>query len=81
MIKQYSNLSKTPTTASLEPTWTTEMERQAELTLLSQTLHLSGDQLDVFLEELDISMGEYERLCSKWARVIEAYKKENSLNV
>lgn len=35
MKKSYSNLAKTPTTAELEPTWTTEMERQAELTLLS----------------------------------------------
>lgn len=81
MIKQYSNLSKTPTTASLEPTWTTEMERQAELTLLSQTLHLSGDQLELFLGELGVEMAEYERICSKWDRVIEQYKKENSLNV
>ena len=81
MNKTYSNLAKTPTTASLEPTWTTEMERQAELTLLSQTLHLTGDQLETFLYELGIEMPEYERLCSKWARVIEAYKKENSLNV
>ena len=39
---------------------------------------ISGDRLDIFLEELGVEMPEYERLCSKWARVIEQYKKENS---
>ena len=77
MIKSYSNLAKTPTTADLEPIFTTEMERKAELTLLSQTLHMSGDQLELFLGELEVGMPEYKRLCSKWARVIEQYKKEN----
>lgn len=70
-------MNKTLTTSEVAATGTIELERKAELTLLSITLPMSKTQCNKFLSDMKITRPEYERILKKYSRVVERWKEEN----
>jgi len=53
-----------------------ELDRKAELTLLSVCLHKEGDDLLAILDTFGVELEEFKYLCRKWSHVLNRYSKE-----
>lgn len=53
-----------------------ELDRKAELTLLSVCLHKEGADLQAILDKFGVDFDEFKYLCNKWKHVLNAYSKE-----